>query len=460
MADPTDEPVNTTPADPAIFAGARSPDDVVLAGLDGKPWYLTDTPTPRKRPAWPRNASFSPFKVKLVYTCLKKFHWRYRAQRPDPQGPEAVCGKLVHGAYQDALLRRLGKREIPRSASVEELLFLLNHQPAQIATEEKVLEILPTTLEDAREIVKKAGAQDFSGCYAAEHTMTIQVSRGLTIGGYIDRIDLLGPGAPENPELVLVWDYKATFEDVSEDDLWYDPQAGLYMAWARRRWPNARTVRFRLQNLRQGKRTEIDWSPNLDAFALNYAASAFHLSNTGDQTATPGEHCRYCPYREGDARHAPCEAYQSELEKTRFTENLVGGLDRLELPDLMRRHKSASGAEKLQEGAKKDTKAVILTKLGKKSSYTHGDLQAVVSHKKLSEFDMLWEFLHELAGALDVSPKDALRDFFKIRKEELDARIEALPDERKALAEGIVEKYQTLATQNPSLTVKRIKALF
>lgn len=474
MPDPANDlpaPGDTVTQDAGGMFAARTPDDVSLV-VDGKPWWLTEPPTPRKKAPWPRQASFSAHRVKLAHTCLAKFQWRYSSRRPDPPGPEALTGKLVHGTYQDALLRRLSrKREIPFVASAEELLFLFDFQQAQLLAEGEEFEVLPGTLEDARAIIKKAGEHDFKGCFGAEVSFTLTVSRGLVVGGWIDRIDLLPaplsapvptsllPGDPFTGVVVL-WDYKTTQETPEDGELWYDAQAGLYTAWARRRWPNAREIRFKIWNLRQGKKAEIRWSEQFDQFALSYASSAFHLSSSGDKTATTGEHCKSCPYRDGDPKFAPCEAYQQELKKTRFTDAAAGGLAKLDLPELLRRYRSYAQAEKLNEGAKKDAKGVIVEKLGKLTSFRHGDLQAVISRKRMAMFDELWKFVHELAPVFDMTPEEVLRDYFRVMKEALDEKVGNLPDEKRVLAEQIVDRYQTIHLQEPSLAVRRIGSLF
>lgn len=443
----------------------RSPNDLTAVAGDN-PWWLTEEPKPRKKSDWPKRANGSPYKVKLAQTCMRKFTWRYNDRRPDPSGPFAIVGKLVHGTYQDAAIRRLNRtRSIPSVASVDELLFLLNFQTAQLANEGEPESVAPQMLDEARKLIRDFGPLELRFLYATEITITLQVTHSLLIGGRIDRVDLVGD--PNNPDIVVIYDYKTTLTLMDDDDLWYEPQFGLYLAWARRRWPNAREIQFKLVNTRFAKAKTLYWTQALDDYHLAAAASAYALWRSGSTKATVGEHCKYCPFRDGDEKFPPCKAYQDELARTRYLEkpetekaDAAGGLDALSLPQLLRLYRSSQQAEKLHEERKSDLKAAILRKLGNQTKFSYGDLSASVTRDRVRAYDAPWRLLNELSRISGVAPDLLLQDLFEPRVTRLDEWVEGLDEEKREKAEIQLERYQTLAQKKPKLTVRRNAAMF
>jgi hypothetical protein len=443
-------------------AAQDGPDAVALPVVLNLPWWLTETPKARQKRPWPRDANASPHRVKLAHGCMLRYHARYRERRPDPSGPEAIVGKLVHGAYEDAAVRRLAKdrRGIPGTASVDEILHLLEHQPVQLAAEkdDSAGRVTAAMHDEARKIVASGGALDLRWAWAAEHLWTLRLSPSLNVGGRIDRIDLMGDR--DDPSEVVIRDYKTSQELPEDEDLWYDPQPGLYLTWARARWPRARTVSFVIQNPRHdGAETRpIRWSAGLEQFHRSYALAAHHLMSSGDKTANPGESCRYCPYRDGDMQWKPCKAYQDKLDETRIAQG--GELQAMELKDLLLTYRRSAVASDLHDSRKSEARQAILQKLGRLTRYRHGDLLAYTTQDRLRCFDNPADMVKALADAAAVAPDLLLGDLFEVRRGKLDQWVASLPEEVRTKVSVVLESFQTLAMKSQKLTVRRVQSMF
>jgi hypothetical protein len=434
-------------------------------------WWLTEPPPPRPSKPWPKGANASASRIKLALSgCLARFHYRYTDYRPDPSGPAALVGSLVHGAREDAALRRIKSvrgRPVPMIASVEELLHLLEYQPANMiasarkAADKEALarDLTPQVLEEAREVTKAAGEEDFRAALAAEHTFSLQVSRSLLVAGYIDRVDGHGPDRSD-PQVVTILDYKSSQELPTREELYYDPQPGLYLAWARRAYPKAREIRFVIRNLRHRQDTApLVWSEAHDAMILAIARSAHHTwSDPNMRPAVVGEHCKHCPYREGDARHKPCPAYERELERLSLLDDAEGGLDRLELADLMVVYREAAVGADLMEERRSAARKEILAKLGDQKNYRTADLLAIVSQDRVRDYRSPTDMVKELAEATGADFTQLATAVLRVSREKLDGFVKGASSREEA--ERIVERYQSLSLGSKKLQVRRSQSMF
>lgn len=453
------------PSDPVLFEGAEPGHQDASPNDDVDPW-LKIPPRKRKKAPWPRKANGSPHRVSLALTCLLKFDWRYgKTKRKEPPGPEATVGKLVHGARQDAALRRIrpGRRwkNIPPIASVDELLFLLEHQPAQLLREkEEMAPITSSNLEEARRITILAGPESFKNTWAVEHPWTLRVSQGFVPGGRIDKIDHEG-GSPGNPKRVTITDYKTNQLLPDPEELRFDPQPGLYMGWAKRQWPRAE-IKFVLKNLRHDKSLPLYWSQEYDDFHLANARMAYNLWSSGRTEASAGDHCRYCPYREGDSGYPACPAYKKLVQQTLHLEKHPGGLKRYDVPKLMRIYRTAHVGELINKELKADTRSALLGKLGSEPTvFDYGDLRARVARDRVEAFDNVWHFLNDLADAMDVDLSALFEDVCSVNAKKVKEKVASIQDaEKRASIEELVEEYQSLGMSKPKLTVLRLAGLF
>jgi hypothetical protein len=424
-------------------------------------WWLHEAPTPRKKNQWPKDLNGSPAKIKLSLACMEKWHQRYREKRPDPPGPEAVVGKLIHGALEDAALRRIARaRKVPFVATREELLHLLEHQPAQLLAEGEDLTINPSTFAEARSLMAQVEPVDFRFTLAVEHLWKLRVTVDLVVGGYLDRVDVMGD--PAKPTTIMLPDYKTWQQLPSRDDLASDPQVGLTMAWARRRWPECDDIRFVHDNLRHNRRIVVEWNQGLDDFHLALARTAWKVQSIGDRTPNPGDECRRCPYREGDAAHKPCAAYLKELERTRFRNDreAQGGLERFSTEELLVIYREGSWAKNLQDERRKAAGKILKERLAGKKSYRVGDLLAIIGQDELRSFRGVDQMIVTLSELTGVSQARLMADLLDVRRTRLDEWVAALPAEKKKAVEAALERHVHTFLGEPSIEVRRLQSMF
>jgi RecB family exonuclease len=364
----SDENENDAP----LFGGET--EDGILAE---KPWFLKTAPKPRQEKRHPEGVT-SPTRIASAQECALKHVSKYRDKRASPSGPEALVGKLVHGAYDDAGARRVsgnGRRKAPpRNASVEELLFLLEHQEAQLAREKDLdYQATDEMFAEARGIIQGRGPVDFGHAYSTEQQVEYRVPGriGLKVGGKIDRVDLYHDksGAVET---VVIVDYKTDRALWSDEKLASSPQPATYLGWARREWPKARSVLFELDLVRLNKKQRIAWTPEYEAAAFSRIVATQNLMATGYDKPTVGEHCRFCPYRDGDEAYAACHAYVALVERSKKRKTHEGGLVSLQLSELLREYYASNELFKVHKQRRSDLKAAIEAKLGAKRTYRAG----------------------------------------------------------------------------------------
>lgn len=401
---------------------------------------------------------------------MLQHHYRYVERRKDPSGKFAAVGKLVHGVIDDAFAwRRSAKGRrwgIPMVASLHELLHLLEHQPAQLVREKEIgscAEISMQVMEEAREIVAMMAPFDFAKTWAVEHGFTLRLSHTMVVGGFIDWIEVEG----NPPVVVTITDFKSGVAPVmDEHDLYYDPQAGLYLVWARLRWPHAREIRFRLWNVRNDEDTWLRWSPQLDERHVSYARTMRNQYSAGDTTPTVGRHCRYCPYREGDRSSAPCHAYVAHLDNAKIDNTDMdgesaakGGLDRLDLPPLMRLYQDMKLLADLSDSRRKDLAQAILRKLpdGQKS-YSYGDLRVTRVSKRQKRFDSPLLFLRALSEMLGVDVVDLIDQLCAIKQNELN-KIQKVSEKDKQI-KRLREEHQSLSLSSEYVQLRRMETMF
>jgi hypothetical protein len=358
--------------------------------VDPRPWWLKDAPKPRAPRRFDSDVT-SPTKIASAEECGLAHTYRYKDKREAPSGPEAVVGKLVHGAYDDAGRRRAsaatGPRHnsiIPCKASVAELLFLLEHQEAQLAREND-LDYRPTDamFAEARGIIQARGPVDFSNTYSTELLVDYRIPgrQTLRVGGKIDRVDLYYKG--EVVDAVVVVDYKSDRDLWADEKLETNAQPGVYLGWARREWPKARSILFELDFVRLGEKQRIPWTPEYERAAFSRIVSAQNLMDVGYDKPTVGDHCRLCPYRDGDAEFPACPAYAALVKRGQDKDAHVGGLGALKLSALLREYYVSNELYKIHKQRRSDVRAAIEAQLGLKTRYNAGFYAAALSKTRV-----------------------------------------------------------------------------
>jgi hypothetical protein len=321
--------------------------------------------------------------------------------------------------------------------------------------------VSPAVYEESQEVLRAAGPQDIRFAWATEHLWSLPVTPQMIVGGRIDRIDLIGDEA--SPDRVKIVDYKTNQNTFTKDELYYNTQFGLYLAWARNRWPDAQELIFEAVMLRHGETQRIKWTQAHQDYHLSRAANAFNLAQSGINKATAGDHCQWCPYREGDDRHKPCRAYVKMLNDAKAKNYPPGSLYHLDMGELMVAYKESSDFAKLFEARRGEAKKALLTKLAGKDKFRWGDLLAFTSRNPRHDWEQSWEMVHELASAAGVEPRILFEDIFKVKKQVLDkwiAGLGAKSDKTRKKCEEIADEHRTVLLGTPKLNVRRTQSMF
>jgi hypothetical protein len=473
-----------TEDDKGLFGVKTTPEDRELETNEGKPVWLTEPPRLRVKKPWPKIANFSPYRTKLAGECLQRFVWRYTDKRRADSGYQAGVGKMVHGAYEDAIYRRLHKpnkkewKGLPRVASTDELLHLLEFQATQFLSEKENVEVTTSMLKEARELIKGSGGLDCSAAWGVEHTATLKLG-SVVVGMYLDYIQVWGNPARK----VVITDFKTGRLQLPTDaELYADPQPGLYLAWARDRFPTATDVSFELRNIRHNRSVWLRYRKSHDEIHRSLARSRKFLGDSGLRTPNPGdagENCRYCPYRDGDENYPPCAAYADILSASRLRaekaakiakqveegeepDKPAGGLAALALPDLMLEYRLSDLGEKLNKDRKDTLRPEIINRIPEgQKNYRHGDLLASkVKGKKGTSYNDVQGVIKGLVEATGVGEAELMADIVKLKKGELDTFIQGLDKDKQERCEAVLSKFGRLSLGKETLRVSKTKGMF
>lgn len=460
---------------PGSLSGSSSvPEEVMEEGLfvqsdenevpplrsSDRSWWLTTPPPPRKKTR--RGLPLSPSKIKITRQCPKQAYERWVNKRYSPSGPEAIIGKLVHGAYEDAgnlRVHRTKQRNPPPVASIEELLHLLEHQPAQLYRGQETCEVSASMLAEAREIVVSGGAIDFTHTVACEAKITLPIQVGLPkIGGVIDRIDV--ETKKNGGHKVKVIDYKT--ERVARDatDLIDDPQTGVYLNWAAANYKDAEEISFQIYNPRLGEWSEeVVYNDYLGSLTESMCAVAAHVVQAQIQTAQPGTHCRYCHIKDGDQDHPPCEEYHKFM--ARKAEGGIGaeGLAKLTMPALVREFHLVKTRAKLHDARQKELRAEILKRLTTKK-WSDGVYSATVSTPSSTTYPNPAVLIKDLAELTGHDLVRLMARLISVKSTNLKEWVATLPPEKKIAAEYLVRYHSRPGFGGSQLRTREVPQIF
>jgi putative RecB family exonuclease len=295
------------------------------------------------RARYPRGHTFSPSVLTSIRMCMKR-HWFKKVLRlPDPPGPAARVGSLVHKVLEVVALKRL--------------------EP-EAGTEPLALEVEAPELLDVLEMehsgeggwVIKAAREELEGCAPLDLAHTTQaegiierfdLGDGITLGGIVDRVDQWED--EDGHDHAVITDYKTGFIPPAEE-LAQGDQAILYLAWGAEtfgiyddrlvmmfHWPEEDiriSVRYDHETVTDGiaaaKRTWERWS-----------SGGYDKANAAP--ATLGVSCGHCPFSD------QCEEYQEHITKPARVAPWAG----LGLPELVARRHQIAGDAKMFEVARK-----------------------------------------------------------------------------------------------------------
>lgn len=441
----------TADPDPPVALFDRSGSLALEA--QSKPWWLTDPPPKKIKGQWPKGARSASW-TKLAGLCLQRHAWKYRYRRPDPTGLDALIGSAIHGALEDAGRRRLrpAKPGLPRAASPDELLHLLEYQP-------EILEDPGTeAMRRSREVISSMPPANFDNVWAVEYLWQFSVTYNLRIAGYADLIQVVPDprGIQFPPVMVVVTDYKTGMGQLpSREELEHDVQAGYYLAWARRQWPNTPKIRFRIWNVNLDKEIYADWTNHTEDLILSYARAAQHAWNAKRETPTVGQHCTYCPYRK------ECTAYTKYLnDAKKALARSPEHLDNLGIEQLAPLYNEAKTLASLSETRRKDISERILELLGNQSKYE----TQLVRIRKRSNSKTSYRSAANIVGALaeitGQSPGTLMDTVCSISLNKLNALVKSLSDDQLQRAQAMLEVNATQGRTSPWVEVQEKEGVF
>lgn len=444
--------------DPMLMvASDASQDEFALAqaavirahGPDIPPW-LREPPPPKTKARWPSGAR-SPSWFTNFSKCPRRHAQRYRYNRPDPTGLDAMVGRTIHGALEDAANIRMHpgrRRGVPAKAPTSEILFLLELQ------KDVLLGQGMETLARAREIVKEMPPVEFSDLAGVEFLWTFYATPALRIAGYADLIQLREERSfrqNSTRQTVIITDYKTGEGQLpTEEELELNIQATLELCWAVRQWPNAR-CRFRIINVAHGQEVWIDWTPEMDQRTLAFCRAVNWAFEAKTEDAIVGTHCVYCPYR-GD-----CKAYEESLRAY----DPKDSLDKKPIEQLLEAHHTAKMIMDMAEQRKKDAAALIIRAFGQNQrKYDSARFTAYKKSRRLPQFKSESQMIFRLAQLSGAEPDALIDNLTKVQKKSLDAWVQTLPVTAQEEAQQIISDHQSLNETPAWIEVKEREPLF
>jgi RecB family exonuclease len=240
----------------------------------------------------PTPARLSPTALRRYQTCPQQFLWADVERRPREfdSSPLLAVGNAVHHALE----RFFGLPEADRSLEVLHRALRAvwpAHRDAagfQSRDEEAQWGRHALTL-----LASFASTFGMGGTpLERERWLRGKLKTGLVVQTKIDRID----PCPSSNAAVEVIDYKTGRCRITVDDLREEPAVWVSLLLART------TLKKRVSAVRYlylGEATELKWQPNdleLKAAERKLEELATEIQADTTHAATPGDHCRFCPF--------------------------------------------------------------------------------------------------------------------------------------------------------------------
>lgn len=403
-----------------------------------------------KRARYPRGHTFSPSVIKTMRQCFLR-HWMKKVRRlPDPPGPQAQVGNLVHRVLELAALRRCdppaGADPAPDEADVTELLSLL----AEVQEDDG-----EWVLTEARETLEAAAPVDFSLTISAEGIIDQHdIGDGYTVGAILDRVDAWEED--DGIDHVHIVDYKTGFIP-PRDELVESDQANLYLDYGAAKF-GIRDERLVMvfywpgENIRIG----IRYDEERVAAGVESAKRIWRRWEEGKHDrdnppeATLGVHCAHCPYRD------QCNAYQEHIRKPARVHPWEG----LELDELVKlRHQVAGDAKMLKEARLELDRHLVkrLDRETKDGRYEDDFYRAKVQRDSLTNYSM--GVVEALARATGLDLEDVMRAVCSIGSKKLTAFVNRHREKHPRVTK-VIDAYATPSMKSPYIRASAKDGLF
>jgi putative RecB family exonuclease len=241
---------------------------------------------------------FSPAALTRYRTCPKRFYLQdvVRTDMPPQSSPALAVGNAAHEALDRFYGLQPADREPPAEIIARALrsVWRAHVDPGLFETVEEEREAGLHLLDNLRRFVEVF--DPLATPAAREQWVAARLGNGARVYGKVDRIDNAADGTLE------LIDYKTGRQRLSDDDLASEPAAQVYAVGAEAELGRSVT-RVRLIYLDGDgsvRPSEVRWEPereDIEAAAKELIALTEHIRNDDAFEATPGPHCRYCPFR-------------------------------------------------------------------------------------------------------------------------------------------------------------------
>jgi len=403
----------------------------------------------RQRQRYPRGHTFSPSVMRTMAMCELRHWFKKIARVPDPPGPQARVGTLVHSVLEHAALKRLepvaGAEPVPDEASADELLGIL-----QVELDGEGAWVVTA----ARECVEAAAPMSFEHTTAAEGIIDrFPIAEDYTVGGIVDRVDRWQD--EEGQAHAVITDYKTGFVPPA-DELAESEQTTCYLAWG------AETFDIHDENLvlvyhwpGEDIRIAIRYDADLVSIGVGNLVRRWKKWEAGGYSkekqapATLGVHCSHCPARE------QCTDYQEHIRKPARVHPWAG----LEMSELAELRHQVSGDAKMLETARKelDQHIIAVLKEGGDDRFADDEYALKIQRDTLTSYTM--GAVDALAQASGLELEDVMRAVCSVST----SKVRAFVKKHRAEAprvERVARVYETPSMKSPYVRCRAKGGLF
>jgi RecB family exonuclease len=234
---------------------------------------------------------FSPSALSRFRRCAKQFYFAHveRAEQHDQPNPLLAQGNALHAGLE----RFFGLRPEDRDPAVAKLHQALRNQwrahckPNTFATVDQEIEFGQAALS-----LMTSFAHNFDTTaepLAREQWLSTRLPNRAEIFGKVDRVDRFEDG-------LALLDYKTGRRQIEQEDLPGEPAAQVYLLAAEHEYRlPVRVVRY----LYLSSGEDVRWYPeqeDVPSIAERLTALTTSIIEADSFPASPGEHCRWCPF--------------------------------------------------------------------------------------------------------------------------------------------------------------------
>lgn len=382
---------------------------------------------------FPRGHDFSPSSWRDLRLCPKRAYYKKVERLPDPPGPEARVGTLVHSVLEACGSARIAG-ELPREDPAVDVELVERAQP--------LFERDDTTWVRARvvEVLTTAAPVDFARVVLAEEVFSdVPAPGGMRAGGIVDRVDAWTDDA--GGKHVEVYDYKTGYVP-SAEELEDDPQTVVYHAWARQRFPGARAVVV-FWWPEHGIKHAVPYDARRVDEWLERASQDVLSFRAGGYDARLGPHCAHCPFRDR------CKEYRDHVSKPARVHPWEG----LDTAQLVALRCQIATDKTMLEAALSEIDALLLPRVDGGGRYEDEQHVAFVRRDSMTSYG--GEVVAALARRSGVPVEQVVAEVCKVGVNLVKGFLERHPECR-----GVARSHELPGMKQPYLRVKPRSGLF